>query len=809
MIRTIVMLPCMLLFCGGIACGQIRIGPNVPIPVVELPFTASRIAISADGKWAVAWNIAKGQTQPSSLAVIDVGNRRLLSQAIIDEPILDATIGELVYTVTKSRIGAFSREQLKLLKSVMPPKQAMQKAVGKNQKLRLVADHHLSYGPTIRFEVPTFQTIGNDIQQDMGMDEGLTSFGWMLDGVLWEKNMSRPRLLVWPYQFRQTKFNPQAGVWHTFAESVNPWNPDGQVRTRWDMRDTRALEGCLSAPIRLAVVRRDDRYDLVVAPLDSNEPISTLNLESGLNRYPMNEPKPDLAIGGLKYTVLIEKKVYLGSLDSLVRSMPKPFQLIPHQSTFVLSANSATQVHYDAEGATEFRLFSEGFEQTSGDGDFSVSIPEETIEAQITSTITSSAFREQALKVDDNQVLTHKYAEQLQKAFFQLVGLETEGIPIPIRVRITARNSEGVESSLSHDYLIDIPLDQFERMLDERYPRSKLRSVSDKQSDAESKNLTANSLEEDPQPALPPSEEDATSRYLGQLLSGSRVDIAQADITRLANVAKQNGEQRQRQQFENWLNAIRWRILTDLLGNKIEVRVLQSFAGQITLSTRDGVEFTVDESQLDETSRANLQQAVNNTIPQDNDYWRKFALVQNTRAVRAFQENQRGLPSWAISDAEGQPMLSWRVLLLPELGYPELFELFCLDEPWDSEHNTQLISFMPSVFALDPNLRSGFTSLQTILDGNSPLTSTLAYDESLLEDQGTWPIFVESHADLSVTWSKPSEMKLADLAQPEQALRARSGGYTVVTLDGNATRLSVETSTSDWNQLFGNGSDDL
>ncbi len=47
---------------------------------------------------------------------------------------------------------------------------------------------------------------------------------------------------------------------------------------------------------------------------------------------------------------------------------------------------------------------------------------------------------------------------------------------------------------------------------------------------------------------------------------------------------------------------------------------------------------------------------------------------------------------------DGKPLLSWRVQLLPYLDQKELFKEFHLDEPWDSQHNRQLIERMPDVY---------------------------------------------------------------------------------------------------------------
>lgn len=51
-----------------------------------------------------------------------------------------------------------------------------------------------------------------------------------------------------------------------------------------------------------------------------------------------------------------------------------------------------------------------------------------------------------------------------------------------------------------------------------------------------------------------------------------------------------------------------------------------------------------------------------------------------------------------ITAADGSPLLSWRVVLLPHIDQKELYQQFKLDEPWDSEHNKPLVAKMPDVF---------------------------------------------------------------------------------------------------------------
>ncbi|MDR3199001.1 MAG: DUF1559 domain-containing protein [Planctomycetaceae bacterium] len=69
--------------------------------------------------------------------------------------------------------------------------------------------------------------------------------------------------------------------------------------------------------------------------------------------------------------------------------------------------------------------------------------------------------------------------------------------------------------------------------------------------------------------------------------------------------------------------------------------------------------------------------------------------IENIRNIMLAFHNYCGanlkLPPLYTVDAEGKPLHSWRVLLLPYLGtgYTHLYEKIRLNEPWDSEYNKQ------------------------------------------------------------------------------------------------------------------------
>jgi hypothetical protein len=73
-------------------------------------------------------------------------------------------------------------------------------------------------------------------------------------------------------------------------------------------------------------------------------------------------------------------------------------------------------------------------------------------------------------------------------------------------------------------------------------------------------------------------------------------------------------------------------------------------------------------------------------------------------AILDFHKKHNALPARYTIDEKGKPLHSWRVLILPFLGQKELYDKIRLDEPWDSEHNQQFHSQMPSVYACPINI---------------------------------------------------------------------------------------------------------
>ena len=109
-----------------------------------------------------------------------------------------------------------------------------------------------------------------------------------------------------------------------------------------------------------------------------------------------------------------------------------------------------------------------------------------------------------------------------------------------------------------------------------------------------------------------------------------------------------------------------------------------------------------------------------------------------------------------------QPILSWRVAILPYLEQFALYERFHLDEPWDSPHNASLLKEMPDVYApvTVREASSWTTHYQRIISPGS----LFAADEGTLVADSLFaqPTLMIVEAAESVPWTKPADLRYDD-----------------------------------------------
>jgi len=169
-------------------------------------------------------------------------------------------------------------------------------------------------------------------------------------------------------------------------------------------------------------------------------------------------------------------------------------------------------------------------------------------------------------------------------------------------------------------------------------------------------------------------------------------------------------------------------------------------------------------------------------------------------AMHMYESTHGRLPAQAICDADGKPLLSWRVSLLPYFEEGNLYEQFRLDEPYDSEHNLKLLERMPAVYA-DPSAPAeqaarGLTTIQ-VLAGKGTTFSAPDKGPKLAQiSDGTSRTLaiVEALPANAVPWTKPDDIEfdpdepLAGVGNP----RRPGGMFVGGMLDGSVRMLAPD-----------------
>jgi hypothetical protein len=136
-------------------------------------------------------------------------------------------------------------------------------------------------------------------------------------------------------------------------------------------------------------------------------------------------------------------------------------------------------------------------------------------------------------------------------------------------------------------------------------------------------------------------------------------------------------------------------------------------------------------------------------------------LKQVGLGMHSYENRKKHFPPAAIADADGQPLLSWRVAVLPHLGEGALFQEFHLDEPWDSDHNHKLINRMPAVFrSFGSAAAKGQTCYVVPVGSGSVFDGQAGTAFSRITDGASNTVMaIEVDDEHAVTWTKPDDYK--------------------------------------------------
>lgn len=164
-------------------------------------------------------------------------------------------------------------------------------------------------------------------------------------------------------------------------------------------------------------------------------------------------------------------------------------------------------------------------------------------------------------------------------------------------------------------------------------------------------------------------------------------------------------------------------------------------------------------------------------------------MTKIANALEAYRSARGGgaYPAQYVGDSNGRPLLSWRVALLPMLGYEKLYKQFKLNQAWDSNHNRKLIEKIPSVYQ-SPERFDFYTNYlaasgsAAAFNGHKP--KPIRRWEDGLENA---ILLVEVNDDKSVIWTQPEDLKFDPLNPATGLGGLRADGFFAVWGGGDLT----------------------
>lgn len=170
-----------------------------------------------------------------------------------------------------------------------------------------------------------------------------------------------------------------------------------------------------------------------------------------------------------------------------------------------------------------------------------------------------------------------------------------------------------------------------------------------------------------------------------------------------------------------------------------------------------------------------------------------------------FESANLAFPATATVDADGKPLLSWRVHILPFLEQNELYEKFHLDESWDSEHNKTLIKEMPNIYChKDMKAADGKTVYLGVAGEDGVLGTPqkkppgeIGFGQ-ITDGSSNTLMAVAVEPSSAVIWSRPVDLDTADGGEKVIEVTDENEDSTVIGFCDGSVRSTGDLDAEDW-----------
>jgi hypothetical protein len=142
-----------------------------------------------------------------------------------------------------------------------------------------------------------------------------------------------------------------------------------------------------------------------------------------------------------------------------------------------------------------------------------------------------------------------------------------------------------------------------------------------------------------------------------------------------------------------------------------------------------------------------------------------YQLRQIALALLNYEQVYKSFPPAYITDKNGKPMHSWRVLILPYMECESLYKQYDLNEPWDGPNNKKLLAARPRMLACPSDGQAyaqdaTCTSYVAVVGSNAfwPGEMPRRFDDADFNGRSSNTIMLVEVADAGIHWTEPKDL---------------------------------------------------
>lgn len=185
----------------------------------------------------------------------------------------------------------------------------------------------------------------------------------------------------------------------------------------------------------------------------------------------------------------------------------------------------------------------------------------------------------------------------------------------------------------------------------------------------------------------------------------------------------------------------------------------------------------------------------------------KNNLLQIGLALHNYHDTYGCFPPAYIADADGRPLHSWRVLILPYIDEAPLYNQYKFSEPWDGPNNSRLLASMPPVYACPSHAGPpGTTTAYVAVFGDDCIfQGAEATKMGDILDGSSNTLVVGETTGANIPWMKPEDVdvgKHPSIGDKSGLSSHHTGGAHFLSADGTVRFISQNINQKTLDALF-------